>query len=39
MDDGAGAQAPMDVVESSRKRSAEEAGREQDDATRGDKVG
>ena len=35
-DDDAVAQAPMDVVESSRKRSAGEAGHEQDDAARGD---
>ena len=35
-DDDAGAQAPRDVVESSRKRSARAAGHEQDDAARGD---
>ena len=34
-DDGAGAQAPMDVIGTSRKRSAEEAGHETDDADRG----
>ena len=35
MDDGAGAQAPMDVIETSRKRSADDAGHETDDADRG----
>ena len=35
MDDGAGAQAPMDVIGTSRKRNAEETGRETDDADRG----
>ena len=34
-DDGAGARAPMDVIETSRKRSAEDAGHETDDADRG----
>ena len=34
-DDGAGAKAPMDVIETSRKRSADEAGHETDDADRG----
>ena len=34
MDDGAGVRAPMDVVETSRKRSAEDAGHEADDADR-----
>ena len=34
-DDGAGARAPMDVIETSRKRSAEDAGHETDEAVRG----
>ena len=34
-DDGAGARAPTDVIETSRKRSAEDAGHETDDADRG----
>ena len=35
VDDGAGARAPMDVIATSRKRSAEDAGNETDDADRG----
>ena len=35
MDDGAGVRAPMDVMETSRKRSAEDPGHETDDADRG----
>ena len=35
LDDGAGARAPMDVIETSRKRSVEHAGHETDDADRG----
>ena len=35
MDGGAGVRAPMDVIETSRKRSAEDAGHETDDADRG----
>ena len=35
MDDGAGARAPVDVIETSRKRSAEDAGYGTDDADRG----
>ena len=35
MDDGAGAQVPMDVVETSRKRNTKHAGHQQNDATRG----
>ena len=35
MDDGAGVRAPMGVIGTSRKRSAEDAGHETDDADRG----
>ena len=35
LDDGAGARAPMDVIETSRKRSVEDAGHETDDTDRG----
>ena len=35
MDDGVGAQVPMDVVETSRKRNAKQAGHQQNNATRG----
>ena len=34
IDDGAGVRAPLDVIETSRKRSAEDAGQETDDADR-----
>ena len=38
-EDDAGAKAPMEVVETSRKRNVEEAAHEQDDAARGGRTG